>query len=68
METDSEPLERTETPSLPPTGSRNQGAEAAVPTKPAPADSGSHRDTTRVDQPAEVKPVVPERELGEQFF
>jgi len=68
METDSEPLERTETPSLPPSERAELGDEAAVPAQPAPADSGTHRDTTRADQPAEDKPVVPERELGEQFF
>ena len=53
---------------LSPPQSAEQADEAAVPAKPAPVDPGSRRDTTKVDQPAEDKPVVPNRELGEQFF
>ena len=56
------------TPSLSPPESAEPADEAAVPAKPAAADSGSRRDTTEADQPAEDKPVVPRRELGEQFF
>ena len=67
-DSDDEFLERTETPSLPSTESRNQGAQAAVPAKPAPADSRTRPDTTKGDNPAEGKAFAPERELGEQFF
>ena len=56
------------TPALPPSERAEPADEAAVPAQPAPADSGTRRDTTKADQPAEDKPVVPRRELGEQFF
>ena len=56
------------TPALPASASAEPADEAAVPAKPAPADSGSRHDTAKADQPAEDKPVVPRRELGEQFF
>ena len=55
-------------PALPPSASAEPADEAAVPAKPAPADPGSRRDTAKADQPAEDKSVVPNRELGEQFF
>ena len=63
---DSLPPARTPSLSLP--ESAEPADEAAVPAILAPADPGSRRDTTRADQQAEDKPVVPERELGEQFF
>ena len=56
------------TPALPPSERAEPGDEAAVPAQPAPADSGTHRGTTRADQPAEGKSVAPRREPGEQFF
>ena len=52
------------TPALPPSSSAEPADGAAVPAKPAPADLESRPNTTE----AEDKPVVPERELGEQFF
>ena len=61
-------LPPAQTPALPPSASAEPADEAAVPAKPAPADPGSRRDTTKADKPAEDKSVVPERELGEQFF
>ena len=61
-------LPPTRTPALPPSASAEPADEAAVPAKPAPADTGSHQDTAKADQRGEDKPDVPERELGEQFF
>ena len=61
-------LPPAQTPALPPSASAEPADEVAVPAKPAPADSVTRRDTTKADQRAEDKPVVPERELGEQFF
>ena len=61
-------LPPAQTPSLSPPESAEPADEAAVLAKPAPADSGSRQDTAKADQPAEDKLVVPERELGEQFF
>ena len=59
---------RGDAPALPPTVSSDQGTETAVLAKPAPADPGIGPDTTKADQPAEDKSVVPKREPGEQFF
>lgn len=56
------------TPGLPPPERARPAGQAAVSAKPAPTDPGSCQDTAKADQPAEDKPVVPERELGEQFF
>ena len=56
------------TPSLSPPESAEPAGETAIPAKPAPTDPGSRQDTAKAHQPAEDKPVVPERELGEQFF
>ena len=67
MMTDGELLERTEAPGLPSAESA-RSADATVPANPAPADPESRPDTTEAEEPAEDKPVVPERELGEQFF
>ena len=67
METEGELLERTEASSLPSAESVGS-ADVTVPANPAPADSGSRRDTAKADQPAKDKSIVPERELGEQFF
>ena len=67
MVTDGELLERTEAPGLPSAESAGS-ADVTVPTKPVPADPGSRQDTAKAEQPAEDKPGVPKRELGEQFF
>ena len=67
MEIDGELLERMEAPGLPSVES-DLSADVTVPANPAPADSGTRRDPTNADQPAEDKSVVPRRELGEQFF
>ena len=61
-------LPPAQTPALPLSASAEPADEAAVPAKPAPADSGTRRDPTKADQPAEDKSIVPRRELGEQFF
>ncbi|MXY40628.1 MAG: hypothetical protein F4Y62_12620 [Rhodospirillaceae bacterium] len=61
-------LERTETPSLPPTGSHNRRAQAAVPAKPAPADPGSGPDNPKPDDSTGGKTLAPKREPGAQFF
>ena len=61
-------LERTETPSLPPTESCNQGAEAAVPAKPAPADPGTRPDKPKPVDPTGNKPVRRKRPLDEKFY
>ncbi len=61
-------LQPARTAALPPSASGEPADETAVPAKPALADPGSRQDTAKADQPAEDKPVVPERELGEQFF
>ena len=63
---DSLPPVRTR--ALPPLESTETVDEGAVPAQPAPADPGSRQDTAKAGQPAEDKPVVPRRELGEQFF
>lgn len=67
-EVDGELLERTETPSLPPTGSHNRRAQAAVPAKPAAADPGSRPVSTKTDDPAKNMAIARKREPGAQFF
>ncbi|MDE0408792.1 MAG: hypothetical protein OXN81_13130, partial [Alphaproteobacteria bacterium] len=67
METDGELLERTEAPGLP-LAEMARSADVTVPANPAPTDPESRPDTTEAEEPAEGQPVVPERELGEQFF
>ena len=64
---DSLPPARTDAPGLPSAESAGS-ADVTVPVKPVPTDPGSRRDTTKADRPAEDKPVVPRRKLGEQFF
>ena len=56
------------TPGLPPSASAEPADEAAVPAKPAPADSGTRPDRTKAGKPTGNKSVAPKRELGEQFF
>lgn len=68
MEIDGGLLERTEVPGLPPAVSGDQGMEAAVPAEPAPAGPGSRSDTTKPDDPTEIRAISPGREPGEQFF
>ena len=68
MGADGEFLERTETPSLPPSGSGRQSTEASIPAKPAPAGPGSRPDTTKTEKPAGDRAVGRGREPGEQFF
>ncbi|MDD9991277.1 MAG: hypothetical protein OXP75_05725 [Rhodospirillales bacterium] len=68
VDADGEFLERTETPSLPPTGSRNQGAQAAVPAKPAPADPGARPGKTKPVDRTENKPVRRKRSPDRKFY
>ena len=65
---DGEFLERTETPFLPPTGSDNQGAQAAIPAKPAPADPGTQPDKPKPVYRTGNKPVRRKRPSEPKFF
>ena len=61
-------LERTAAPSLPPTGSGDQGTEAGIPAKPAPADPGSRPGETKPDTPTGDKTVRSTRPPDPKFF
>ena len=65
---DGEFLDRTESPSLPPTGSDNQGAQAAIPAKPAPADPGTRPDKPKPVDPAGNKPHRHRRPPDRKFY
>ena len=65
---DGELLERTETPSLPPSGSGRQSTEAAVPAKPDPADPGRRPGKSKPDDPAGDRPVRSKRPPDPKFF
>ena len=56
------------TPGLPAPESAEPAGDSAVPANPVPADPGTSPDTTKADEPAEDKFVVPKRKLGEQFY
>ena len=56
------------TPSLPAPESAEPAGGTPVPANPVPADPGTSPDTTKADQPAGNKFVVPKRKLGEQFY
>ena len=68
MGADGEFLERTETPSLPPSGSGRQSTEAAIPAKPAPSDPGSGPDKSKPDDRAGDRPVGSKRPPDPKFF
>lgn len=53
---------------LPSPESTDPAGEAAIPAKPAPADPGSRRDTTKADNLAGGREVARRREPGEGFF
>ena len=65
---DGEFLERTKSPSLPPTESHSQGAQIAVPATPATADPGTRTDKTKPDYPTGDKPVRRKRPPDEKFY
>ncbi len=61
-------LERTAAPSLLPTGSGDQGTEAAAPAKPAPSDPGSGPGKSKPDDPTGNKPVRRKRPPDRKFY
>ena len=68
MEADGQFLERTETPSLPTSGSGRQSTEAAIPAKSAPADTGSRPGETKPDDPTGDRPVRRKRPPDQKFY
>ena len=63
-----ESLPPARTPGLPSPEGAEPAGEAAVQSKPVPADPGSRQDTTKTDQAPGSKAVGRRREPGEQFF
>ena len=68
MEADGQLLERTETPSLPPSGSGRQSTEATIPSTPAPADPETRPGETKPDDPTGGKPVRSNLPPDPKFF
>ncbi len=68
MEADGQLLERTETPSLPPSGSGRQSTEAAIPSTPAPAGPGSRPGETKPDDPTGDKAVRNRSPTDQKFY
>ncbi len=67
-EADGPLLERTETPSLPTSGSGRQSTEAAIPAKPAPADPGRRPDKSKPDDSIGGKPVRSKHLRDRKFY